>query len=263
MKDMPLIRFVPLLTLLATAVLWIPLKFYWLGAVPALLFLISLWWEDAERKRLYLALASAVLILTLSPISTDLLPLHFFTLGTGFLLAVIVPTLLLRGTGTITFQFFPKELDKIDIFYTLLGIPLAMGGIWLYFQILSPLVPFNWILPSELENAELLKLFMGINAVGIWDELFFINISYAIMRKLFPYRLANPAQAVIYTSVLYTMAFRGWGAIIVYIFAFTQGAMYERSKSLIWVLIVHLIVDYFLFQAIVSAYYPNLNVWWH
>jgi hypothetical protein len=26
---------------------------------------------------------------------------------------------------------------------------------------------------------------------------------------------------------------------------------------------VHLIVDYFLFQAIVSAYYPDFSVWWH
>lgn len=263
MKDVRFVTLVPLLSLLATAVLWIPLKFYWLGALPALVFLVSLWWEDAERKRHYAALASAVLILTLSPISTDLSPLHFLTLGTGFLLAIIVPTLLLRGTGTITFQFFPKEIDKIDIFYTAIGIPLAMAGVWLYFQVLSPNVPFNWMLPPEPNNGELFKLFMGINAVGIWDELFFINVSYAIIRKLFPYRIANPAQAVIYTSMLYTMAFRGWGAIIVYIFAFTQGAMYERSKSLIWVLLVHLMVDYFLFQGIVSAYYPNLDVWWH
>lgn len=71
------------------------------------------------------------------------------------------------------------------------------------------------------------------------------------------------AQAVIYTTVLYTMAFRGVGPVFVYLFALTQGAMYERSRALLWVLVVHLIVDYFLFQAIVSAYYPGLSVWWH
>ncbi len=39
--------------------------------------------------------------------------------------------------------------------------------------------------------------------------------------------------------------------------------MYERSRVLLWVLIVHLVVDYFLFQGIVGAHYPELSVWWH
>jgi membrane protease YdiL (CAAX protease family) len=104
---------------------------------------------------------------------------------------------------------------------------------------------------------------MGINGVGIWDELFFINICFAALRYLFPFRIANPAQAVIYTSVLYDMAFTGWGPVFVAVLALTQGFMYERSKVLIWVLIVHLIVDYFLFQAIVDHYYPDFSVWWH
>jgi membrane protease YdiL (CAAX protease family) len=128
---------------------------------------------------------------------------------------------------------------------------------------MSPEVPFNWVLPTTPDNTELFKLFMGINGVGIWDELFFVNTCYAILRSLFPYRVANAAQAVIYMSILYDMAFTGWGPVFIYILALTQGAMYERSKVLIWVLIVHLIVDYFLFQIIVDSYYPNLVVWWH
>ena len=108
-----------------------------------------------------------------------------------------------------------------------------------------------------------MRLFVGINLVGVWDELFFINIGYAVLRQLFGPRTANLAQAVIYTTVLWTMAFRGVGPVFVYLFALTQGAMFERSKVLVWVLIAHLIVDYFLFQAIVTAYYPNFSVWWH
>ena len=124
-------------------------------------------------------------------------------------------------------------------------------------------MPFNWTLPSEPNGSELFKLFMGINAVGIWDELFFINICYAVMRSLFSYRVANIGQSVIYVSVLYDMAFSGWGPLFILLLALSQGAMYERSKVLLWVLIVHLIVDYFLFQIIVEAYYPALEVWWH
>jgi hypothetical protein len=39
--------------------------------------------------------------------------------------------------------------------------------------------------------------------------------------------------------------------------------MFERSRVLIYVLAVHLIVDYFLFQEIVEAYYPGFSAWWH
>ena len=177
----------------------------------------------------------------------------------------MLPTFILwrRNPRVITFKLFPDEFDWVEVFYTLLAIPLAWGVFQLYFFVLSPEVPFNWSLPPEPQTEPLLRLFSGINAVGIWDELFFINVSYAIIRSLFPYLTANLAQSVIYTTVLWTMAFRGVGPLLVYIFAFTQGAMYERSKSLLWVLIVHLIVDYFLFQAIVTAYYPNFEVWWH
>ena len=53
------------------------------------------------------------------------------------------------------------------------------------------------------------------------------------------------------------------GPLLVLVLALTQGAMYERSRVLLWVLIVHLVVDYFLFQGIVGAHYPELSVWWH
>jgi hypothetical protein len=72
--------------------------------------------------------------------------------------------------------------------------------------------------------------------------------------------LANAAQAVVYASVLYTMAFTGIGPLVIYLFALTQGAMYEGSRSLLWVLIVHLVVDLFLVAAILHFYYPDMRV---
>jgi hypothetical protein len=39
--------------------------------------------------------------------------------------------------------------------------------------------------------------------------------------------------------------------------------MFERSKVLMYVLVVHLIVDYFLFQEVITAYYPGFKAWWH
>lgn len=264
---------IPLLSLLMATLMLIPLdrnvlflplnvKLV-LGIGASLLFSLSLIKESRERRRLYLALALPLALLVFSPITTDLSWSHIALLASIFTAVLILPTLILRRPEIITFKFWPEKIDPIDLAYTVLAIPLAWSMLSLYLKILSPEVPFNWVLPSEPDNLELFKLFMGINGVGIWDELFFINICYAILRALFPYRIANLAQSVIYMSVLYDMAFSGWGPVFVYILALTQGAMYERSKVLIWVLIVHLIVDYFLFQMIVTAYYPDLSVWWH
>ena len=265
--------FIPLISLLFATLMLIPLKRnilfipesvrIALGVVAVIVFTITVVREPFERRIKYLALAAPLALLVFAPINTDLSLWHITVLGAFFVAVLIIPPYILKRPDIITFKFWPEKLDWVDIGYTLLSIPLAWGGITLYLTIMSPEVRFNWILPPEPDNLELFKLFMGINGVGIWDELFFVNICYAIIRSLFPYRIANPAQAVIYMTILYDMAFSGWGPLFVYILALTQGAMYERSKVLIWVLIVHLIVDYFLFQTIVTAYYPDLSVWWH
>ena len=261
----PRSSYLTLASLLLTAVLWIALDAWGWGALSAALFALALVREPAPRRRRFLALAAPLLLLSLTPISTDTSVRGFALLGGSFVLALLLPTLILRHERPrlITFDFWPRRLEPVEVVYTLLSVPLAWAAFQLYFGVLSPEVPFNWLLPPEPDTGELLRLFIGINLVGVWDELFFINIGYAVLRGLFGPRTANAAQAVIYTTVLWTMAFRGFGLLFVYLFALTQGAMFERSRILLWVLIVHLIVDYFLFQAIVSAYYPDFSVWWH
>jgi hypothetical protein len=263
----------PLVFLLTAIILLIPLNnaFFGLnvptrvilGSLSILAFIFFLIPESSERRLRYLTLASALLILILAPISTILHWSNVTWLALCFGAVLVIPAVMLRATGVITFQFWPKYLDFVDVGYTLLSVPLAWAAFELYFKRLSPEVPFNWVLSAEPNNTELFKLFMGINLVGIWDELFFVNTSFAILRSLFPFRIANVAQAIIYMIVLYDMAFTGWGPVFVYTLALTQGFMFERSKVLLWVLVVHLIVDYFLFQAIVTRYYPVLDVWWH
>ncbi|MEM6427688.1 MAG: hypothetical protein AAF708_00505 [Deinococcota bacterium] len=255
--------FVPLICLLVICVFGVALESWVVGGTALFLFFVSLDYEPFERKLRYLALAASITLLSVAPINTNTADGHFYLLGTFFLAALVIPAYILRGRGVIIYRLFPKHIDRLELFYTAISIPIAYLAIQLYFRVLSPEVPYNWVLPTEPNNEELFRLFLGINGVGIWDELFFVNTSYAIIRSLFPYKWANPAQAVVYTSILWDMTFRGFGPLFVYTFAITQGAMYERSRVLLWVLIVHLIVDYFLFQQIVATYYPHLDVWWH
>ena len=239
---------------------------WWIAGLPLLALSAYLTWRtgDAAIRRRMLTLIGCVLVLALAPVNTDTDNLKFLTLGLPFLAVIALPWLILRRTdpGVIEYRFWPAHFSPLEFGYVLLSIPLAWAGFRLYFT-LSPEVPFNWALPAQPNDEALLRLFLGINAVGIWDELFFVNTSFAILRSVHPFGLANLAQTVVYTSVLVDMAFRGWGPVFVAALAITQGVMFERSKVLVYVLAVHLIVDYFLFQEIITAYYPGFKAWWH
>ncbi|MDX2006360.1 MAG: hypothetical protein SFU83_13870 [Meiothermus sp.] len=244
---------------------------------------------DPSIQRKMAVLLGCVALLAWSPIETSTADIKFVTLGLPFLAVIVLPWLILRRTdpGTIVYQWWPRHANwlerkrgpsgrngwvvnwgvaralGLEIGYVLLSIPLAWAAFRLYFGVLSPEVPFNWSLPETPQSDPLLRLFVGINAVGIWDELFFVNTCFAVLRTIFPFWTANLAQSVVYTAVLYDMAFTGWGPLFVFGLALTQGIMFERAKTLIYVIVVHLIVDYFLFQEIVDAYYPDFSVWWH
>ena len=253
------------LALLCVAtVLLIPLERYGWGGVCWVAGLGALFRtrEPRVRRRLGI-LFGAVAALAVAPIHTDRSTVHMLHLGVYFAAVVFVPTWLLRrDVGVIEWRLWPRRLQKIEIFYTLLSIPLAWGIIQGYFFYINPELPTHWPMPSPVDAEAHWRLFGGIKAVGIWDELFFSNTVYGILRSLYPARVANLAQAVLYTAVLYDMAFTGIGPVIVYAFALTQGAMYERSRCLLYVLAVHLIVDAFLVAAILQYHDPGHGFHW-
>lgn len=213
--------------------------------------------EPALRRRMGVLLTS-VAILAVAPISTDTRPIKFLTLGGSFLAAVLLPALVLGRTdpGVIRYRFWPRRFRWLDLFYVGISIPLAMWVLRWYFDF-NDFMPFQWPLPAQPEDGAMTRLFWGINGVGVWDELFFVNTSFAILRSLFAFRIANPVQAVLYTAVLFDMAFAGIGPVLVYLFALTQGSMFEESENLLYVLVVHLIVDYFLYWEIVRGHFPG------
>jgi hypothetical protein len=254
---------VPLVAFCAAAVLLIPVEHFPSGlAAWTLAAVLTALQPDPRVRRNLSVLLACILALAFAPIHTDLSTPHFFTLGGSFLAVVLGPALFMRwkAPGEVRWRLWPVQFSWRDLIYTLISIPLAWGVIEVYFFYLNPELPTHWPLPAEFSGDAIRRLAIGINCVGIWDELFFINTVYAILRGVFPARIANPAQAVVYTSVLYDMAFTGHGAWIVYAFALTQGIMYEKSRVLMYVLIVHLIVDLFLVMAIVQYHYPTRSL---
>lgn len=243
----------------ASIVFCIAVQNYWIG-VSALLVCggLILFDEDPALKRRMGVLLGCVVVLALTDINTQLTDRNFLQVGLPFAAVVVGPALILRryDPGVIRFALWPRKFRWVDILYLLISVPLAYYLLKFYWWV-NPSMPNHWSLPA-VENAEqTTRLIVGINAVGIWDELFFVNTSFAILRSLFGFKTANAVQAVLYTCVLYDMAFTGIGPLIVYLFAWTQGSMFEESENLLYVLLVHLIVDAFLVAAILSGHYPG------
>jgi hypothetical protein len=257
----PTVRSLGALLLLCLAtVLLIPLESFFAGGVvwAASALLVVTNPDSRVRRNLSLVLA-AIAVLSVAPIHTGREIRHFFTLGLPFFVVVVGPYVFMkwRAPGEVEWRLLPRRFSWVDLLYALLSIPLSWSVIELYFFHLNPELPTHWPMPVPFDAGAVRRLVIGINGVGIWDELFFVNTVYALLRKVFRARIANLAQAVVYTSVLYDMAFTGWGIAIVCLFALTQGTMFERSRVLLYVLIVHVVVDIFLIMAILQYHYPD------
>ena len=257
-----LASFVVAIVLLIPAARWIP------GIAAAALagWLIA---SDPEPKlRLRLGvLLGCVVVLAICDINPSLSNENFLQVGIPFTFVITVPALLLHlagDRGIVRFRFWPVHWRWQDVVYTVISIPLAWlvlrGYEWGNLVLFDDPLFRHWTLPPEPDPGAIRRLFVGINLVGIWDELFFVNTAFALLRSLFHFRVANAVQAVLYTAVLVDMAFTGCGVLIVFVFAWTQGAMFEKSESLLWVLLVHLIVDYFLVAFIVQTWYPDYGL---
>jgi membrane protease YdiL (CAAX protease family) len=234
-------------------------RLYAPGAACWLLAAVAAWrsGSPAVRRRVGVLLAS-VAVLAVAPINTDTATVHFVTMGLVLLAVVAGPSLLfaLTDPAVIRYKWLSRQSWRWQVGYVLLAIPVAWLGLRAYF-FLSPEIEAHWPLPAAPEREALWRLFLGINGVGIWEELFFINVAFATLRTVAPIFLANLAQASLYTTVLVHMAFTGWGPAFIFPFALAQGWMFQRSHSLLTVILVHLIVDWFLFDEIVTAHYPG------
>jgi membrane protease YdiL (CAAX protease family) len=114
----------------------------------------------------------------------------------------------------------------------------------------------NW--PDISGADEIIRLFIGVNGVGLWDELFFICIVFALLRHHFPFWQANLMQSVVFVSFLWELGYRGWGPLLTVPFALLQGYIFQRTRSLPYVVTVHLTFDAIIFGILVHAYNPGL-----
>ncbi|WP_460800491.1 CPBP family intramembrane glutamic endopeptidase [Microbacterium sp. GXF6406] len=137
-----------------------------------------------------------------------------------------------------------------------LVLVLVLGWLILPFYFITSGVYANW---PVVDNPDLIaRLFVGVGAVGIWDELFFICTVLALLRRHFPFAVANVLQTIVFVSFLWELGYREWGPLLTIPFALLQGFIFVRTHSLAYVVTVHLLFDAVVFAVLVHAHNPGM-----
>ena len=227
-----------------------------LGYVVLVLSLVAAFLVDRPLFKDLLLIGIGITIVSLVSVEADISWLNILVLGTVFTGAVLVPFLIDRFVYKRKAIRFPWRSgrkwtrgEKVYLFAT-----PALGWLILPFYFLTSGVYENW--PDVETPSEIGRLFVGVNAVGTWDELFFICTCYALLLRHFTPWLANILQAIIFVSFLWELGYQAWGPLLTIPFALVQGMLFHRTKSLTFVLIVHLLFDLVVFLVIVHAHDP-------
>lgn len=178
-------------------------------------------------------------------------------MGTVLVLAVAVPYSLSRWVfkdHAITFSGRPGQ-PWTRLEWIWLGLVLILGWLILPVYFIGSGSYLNW--PAVAEPSEIARLFVGVGFVGIWDELFFICTIFALLRRHFPLWVANGLQAIVFVSFLWELGYRSWGPLLTIPFALIQAWIFEKSKSVYYVITVHLLFDVVVFLVLIYAYHPQ------
>lgn len=138
--------------------------------------------------------------------------------------------------------------------WTYLIVVIVAAYLILPFYFLTSGVYRNW--PAVATWNEIGRLFIGVNAVGLWDELFFICSCYVLLMRHFRPAVANLLQAAIFVSFLWELGYQAWGPLLTIPFALVQALIFSWTKNLLYVVTVHLLFDAVVFLVIVHAHHP-------
>jgi membrane protease YdiL (CAAX protease family) len=220
---------------------------------------ITVWWmPDAQRKYLAILLA-AVALMAINPVAPTLNPGRVAIIYPLMVAAVVVPYLLSHyffRQHLVHFNFdWRRRWTRFEIGY--IAYIAASAYLICPYYLTSTGAYLRWEhIPPTLGPT--LASFSAITATGIWEEFFFIGVVYNILRRYMSFWWANTIQALLFTTFLYQMGFRYWAPAFLLVYAFGQGFMFERTKSLLYVLVVHVFADTLIFLSLMDAYFPHL-----
>ncbi|THJ67574.1 CPBP family intramembrane metalloprotease [Arthrobacter echini] len=201
-----------------------------------------------------LLIVVGVTVMSLVPISTDIGLDHMGVMGAAMILAVGVPYLVSRFVYRDHAIRFPirtgQRWTRTEKWY--LPAVVVIGYALLPVYMIGTGVYTNW--PAASDPGGIARLFVGTNGLGIWDELFFICTVFALLRRHLPMAQANVLQAVLFTSFLWELGFHAWAPLFIFPFALLQAFIFTRTRSLSYIICVHLLFDFVLFLVLIHAH---------
>jgi hypothetical protein len=247
-------RVAPLLIFVLSGVAIFALEWRLAGYLGVAVSLAIAFLINGSLFRDTLLVSIGVVTMSLVPITTDISWDHMLIMGSAMIIAVAVPYLLSRFAFKDHAIRFPvltgKRWGRLEWGY--LALVIVLGYLILPWYMIHSGVYMNW--PDADNTSEVARLFLGTNALGIWDELFFICTSFALFRRHAPFWLANLMQAALFTSFLWELGFHAWGPLLIYPFALLQGYTFRLTKSLSYIVAVHLLFDFVLFLVLIHAH---------
>ncbi|MDP3991711.1 MAG: CPBP family intramembrane metalloprotease [Candidatus Colwellbacteria bacterium] len=247
-----------LILLSATGIILIALQVKPYGWLVYGAGLLSLVFAERQFAKHLLLVYVAIALLGITAITTDISYRHMFEMGLALVLVLIIPLTIARkfykDKALIPYTFHHgRRWFRSEILYIV--ITAILSYFLLPFYLLNTGAYLNWNVEPGLSN--IIRLFIGTNALGIWDELFFVNTVLGILIRHIKFGWANLIQSVLFTSFLYELGFTGWGFILIFIFALTQGYIFMKTKSLLYIITIHLTLDLILFLALIEAHHPE------
>lgn len=195
-------------------------------------------------------------IISIIPLKADISWPMFATFAVVLSAAVVVPYVVSHkvfGVDAIRFPWGSWRWSGAQWAY-FAGV-LTAGYLLLPFYFLSTGVYRNW--PAISEPSEIARLLVGVNAVGLWDELFFICTVFTLLRRHFPVWQANVLQAAIFVPFLWELGYQAWGPLLTIPFALVQGAVFQLTKNLTYVVVLHLSFDLIVFLVMLHGHNPT------
>jgi membrane protease YdiL (CAAX protease family) len=220
---------------------------------------------DRDLGRSLLLIGLGLTPIGLISVGADIRWSHYLLVAAVLTVAVLTPYLIDRYVFRRHVIRFPlrsgRHWTRAEKAYMFSVVGLAWLIMPYYF--INSGTYLNW--PAPHEPSELGRLFVGVNAVGLWDELFFICTVFTLLRRHFPTWQANLLQAVIFVSFLWEIGYQSWGPFLTYPFALVQGYLFARTRSLPYILCTHLIFDCVLWLILVYAHNPGWipRIFWY
>lgn len=201
-------------------------------------------------------IAASLLIISWVPLKADLSNEAIVRFAVVLSLAVLIPLVISRSVLREDIIRFPVSNTRWTRFeWTYLLVVVAVGYLVLPVYFMTSGAYRNWPVVTEFD--EIVRLFIGVNAVGLWDELFFICSVFALLRQHFSFWQANVLQATVFVAFLWELGYQAWGPLLTIPFALLQGYIFYRTKSFLYVLIVHLSFDVIIWMILIHAHTPE------